>query len=192
MKPRHRVPVLGRAAVAGIAVATMVIAGSGAAWAHVIVQPRSLPKGATDVIFSFSTPNETTNGANVTGLEIDFPTDHPLLSAYAQTKAGWNAAVVTAKLAKPITTDDGTITEAVSKITWTATAGGIPPSQFDLFTISAGQLPSNTASLEFKAIQSYSDGSTVSWIEDTVKGAPAPDHPAPVLKLTGKTKNKKK
>jgi len=161
---------------------------AGPAGAHVIVQPKSLPKGATDVVFSFSTPNETTDNANVTSLEVVFPSDHPLLSALAQTKAGWNAVVTTAPLAKPITTDDGTITEAVSKITWSATAGGIPPSQFDLFTVSVGQLPSNTSKLEFKALEGYSDGSTVSWIEDTVKGAPAPEHPAPVLTLTGKTK----
>ena len=44
------------------------------------------------------------------------------------------------------------------------------------------------SSLEFKAIQTYSDGTSVSWIEDTVKGAPAPEHPAPILKLTGKAK----
>jgi uncharacterized protein YcnI len=188
MRSRHRVRSIGRAAAAAIATTAMIIGAAGAAWAHVIVQPASLPKGATDVIFSFSTPNETTDGANVTALEIDFPTNHPLLSAYAQTKAGWNATVVRSKLPKPITTDDGTITDAVSKITWTATGGGIPPDQFDLFTVSVGQLPSNASSLEFKAIQTYSDGSTVSWIEDTVKGAPEPDHPAPVLKLTGKAK----
>jgi uncharacterized protein YcnI len=172
------------------AVVAALVLGAGAAWGHVVVQPPSLPKGASDAIFSFSTPNETTNGSNVTGLEVDFPTNTPLLSAYAQTKAGWTATVVTAKLAKPVTTDDGTISEAVSKITWTATAGGIPPQQFDLFTVSVGQLPSNTSSLEFKAIQTYSDGTSVSWIEDPVKGAPAPDHPAPILKLTGKAKKR--
>lgn len=171
-----------------MAAAAAVALAAGPAAAHVIVQPKSLPKGSTDVVFSFSTPNETTDNANVTSLEVDFPTDHPLLSALAQTKAGWTAVVTTSPLAKPITTDDGTITEAVSKITWTATAGGIPPSQFDLFTVAAGQLPSNTGKLEFKALEGYSDGSTVSWIEDTVKGAPAPEHPAPALTLTGKTK----
>jgi uncharacterized protein YcnI len=176
--------------VTAMAVVAASVLGASAAWGHVTMQPPSLPKGASDAIFSFSTPNETTNGSNVTGLEIDFPTNAPLLSAYAQTKPGWNATVVSSKLPKPVTTDDGTITEAVSKITWTATAGGIPPNQFDLFTVSTGQLPSNTSLLEFKAIQTYSDGTTVSWIEDTVKGAPAPEHPAPVLKLTGKAKKK--
>jgi uncharacterized protein YcnI len=175
------------AAVVSAAVAVVVFV-AGPASAHVNVQPKSLPKGAQDVVFSFSTPNETTDNANVTSLEVDFPSDHPLLSALAQTKAGWTAVVTTSPLPKPITTDDGTIDEAVSKITWTATAGGIPPSQFDLFTVAVGQLPSNTGKLEFKALQGYSDGSTVSWIQDEVKGAPEPDHPAPVLTLTGKAK----
>ncbi len=47
-----------------------------------------------------------------------------------------------------------------------------------------GPLPTNTKQLVFKAIQTYSDGTTVNWIQRTVKGAPEPDHPAPVLKLT--------
>ena len=185
---RPRITAVGMAATAVLA--TIVLGAERGMGPRASCSHQSLPKGASDVIFSFSTPNETTNGSNVTGLEVDFPTNTPLLSALAQTKAGWNATVVTAKLPKPVTTDDGTITEAVSKITWTATAGGIPPNQFDLFTVSAGQLPSNTSSLEFKAIQTYSDGTSVSWIEDTVKGAPAPEHPAPILKLTGKAKKK--
>jgi uncharacterized protein len=72
----------------------------------------------------------------------------------------------------------------VTKITWTATAGGLEPGQFDLFTISAGPLPTNTKKLEFKALQTYSDGETVSWIQKSVKGAPEPEHPAPTLTLT--------
>ena len=63
---------------------------------------------------------------------------------------GWDATVVTSKLAKPVTTDDGQITEAVSQITWTATGVGIPPHQFGLFTVSVGQLPANTGKLASK------------------------------------------
>ncbi len=57
---------------------------------------------------------------------------------------GWTVAVEKTKLAKPVKTDDGHVTEAVTKITWTATDGGLTPGQFDLFTISAGPLPTNT------------------------------------------------
>ena len=38
---------------------------------------------------------------------------------------GWTVAVEKTKLAKPVTTDDGQVTEAVTKITWTATDGGL-------------------------------------------------------------------
>ena len=80
--------------------------------------------------------------------------------------------------------EGGEITEAVSKVTWTATAGGLEPGQFDLFTISAGPLPTKPSKLAFKAIQTYSDGETVSWIQQSVKGAPEPEYPAPTLTLT--------
>jgi len=176
------------AGIGALVAGALVVVLGGVAWAHVTLQPGSLKKGATDALFSFSVPNESSDGASVTGLEVTFPTDHPLLSVLPQTKPGWSATVATTKLAKPVTTDDGQITEAVSTITWAATAGGVPPDQFDLFTVSVGQLPSDTGSLTFKAIQTYSDGSSVSWIEPVVKGTPAPEHPAPVLKLTGKTK----
>jgi hypothetical protein len=38
----------------------------------------------------------------------------------------------------------------------------------------------------FKAVQTYGDGTVVRWIEDQPKGAPEPEHPAPVLTLKGK------
>jgi len=50
--------------------------------------------------------------------------------------------------------------------------------------LSAGPLPTNTKKLEFAALQTYSDGDVVSWIEPAVKGAPEPEHPAPTLTLT--------
>ena len=50
-------------------------------------------------------------------------------------------------------------------------------------------LPTNTSKLTFKAIQTYSDGTTVRWIQQTVKGAPEPEHPAPTLSLTKANKS---
>jgi uncharacterized protein YcnI len=180
MRVRRSVVVLVLAALAVVLVPT-------AAFAHVTVQPGSLPKGASDAIVGFAVPNESTTGASTVKVEIDFPTSTPLLGVHAQAIAGWTAAVETAQLPKPITTDDGTITQAVSKVTWTATADGIGPDQYLLFSVLAGTLPSNASQLVFKAIQTYSDGSVVSWIEPTVKGAPAPEHPTPILKLTKKS-----
>ena len=166
----------------------LVLAGAGVAaaalpaGAHVTVVPDTAPKGGSEIL-SFSVPNEEQT-ANTVKVEVDLPTKSPIPSVSVKPMPGWTIVADTTKLTKPVTTDDGQVTEAVSKITWTATDAGLAPGQFDLFTISAGPLPTNTSKLTFKAIQTYSDGTTVNWIQATVKGAPEPEHPAPVLTLT--------
>jgi uncharacterized protein YcnI len=150
--------------------------------AHVSVQPGSAPKGSSS-IFAFSVPNEEA-AANTVKLEVSFPTRFPIPSVRVKPMPGWTITVDTTKLATPVKTDDGEVTDAVSKITWTATAGGLAPGQFDLFTVSAGPLPTKPKQLEFPTIQTYSNGDVVRWIQPTVKGAPEPDQPVPVLSLT--------
>ena len=99
---------------------------------------------------------------------------------------GWNVKVKTTKLAKPITTDEGDkLTEQVSQMTWSG--GKIAPGEFLDFPVSL-QMPDKAGTaLTFKAIQTYSDGTVVRWIEPIVKGTPAPEHPTPILKLTKKS-----
>jgi uncharacterized protein YcnI len=177
MKVRRLGPFVG-----SVLVASVIALGAPAAGAHVSVVPSSAPKGGFEIL-SFSVPNEEQT-ANTVTVQVNLPTKYPIASVSIQPKPGWSAVVQTSKLAKPVKTDDGEVTEAATRITWTATAGGLHPGEFDLFTISAGPLPNNTNQLVFKAIQTYSDGTTVDWIQQAVKGAPAPDHPAPVLKLT--------
>jgi uncharacterized protein YcnI len=167
--------------LAALTVAVVVL-GASAAGAHIAVVPDHAPKGGFEIL-NFSVPNEE-QSANTVKVEINVPTKSPIASVSTKPMPGWTIAVDTTKLAKPVQSDDGEVTEAVSRITWTATDGGLAPGQFDLFTISAGPLPTNTSKLTFKAIQTYSDGTTVNWIQSTVKGAPEPDHPAPVLTLT--------
>jgi uncharacterized protein YcnI len=155
------------------------------AGAHVSITPSSMPKGSEGVL-SFNVPNEEDN-ANTVKIEVTFPTNTPIASVLTQPMLGWTATAEKTTLAKPITTDDGQVTQAVSKITWTATDAGLQPGEFDLFTISAGPMPSNTSKLTFKVLQTYSNGDVVSWIEPVVKGAPEPEHPAPTLTLTKAT-----
>jgi hypothetical protein len=87
-------------------------------------------------------------------------------------------------LAEPVTTDDGTITEAVSEIVWTANtaADALAPGQSTDFVVTAGQLP-DTPSLTFKVLQIYSSGEVVRWIELPSAGDPEPESPAPTLSL---------
>ncbi|HZP29780.1 MAG TPA: DUF1775 domain-containing protein, partial [Acidimicrobiia bacterium] len=76
----------------------------------------------------------------------------------------------------------GSFGDVVTKVTWSG--GQIVPGAFDLFTVFGGPLPTKTGKLVFKALQTYSDGSVVRWIETPTKGAPAPENPAPTLTLT--------
>jgi MYXO-CTERM domain-containing protein len=161
----------------------VLFAASAPAWAHVTVHSDDATRGAIDVAVTFRTPNEQDKASTVK-LEVFFPPATPLLGVLVQPHPGWTAVATNAKLATPVKTDDGTITEAVSKVTWTAdsTADGLHPGQSGDFVVTAGQLP-DAPSLTFKALQTYSNGNVVRWIEVAAPGAPAPDHPAPVLDL---------
>jgi uncharacterized protein YcnI len=169
------------ALTAGVALAVLLAAVP--AGAHVTIQPGVAKKGSFSV-FSFSVPNESSTASTVK-LEITFPTDSPIPFVSVQPIPGWTWSADKTTLAKPVKTDDGTITEAVSKLTYSG--GAIAPGEFQLFTISAGPLPTNTKAIEFKVVQTYSDGTVSRWIEDTPKGGPEPENPAPVLKLAGKS-----
>ncbi|MET0920689.1 MAG: YcnI family protein [Acidimicrobiia bacterium] len=176
-----------RSIIGGIVFAVTIALGASTAGAHVSVTPSSAAQGGFQIL-SFSVPNEK-DDANTVKLEVTLPTKSPIAFVSVKPMTGWTITTEKTMLAKPVKTDDGTITEAVSKITWTATAGGLTPGQFDLFTVSAGPLPTNTKKLVFKALQTYSDGDVVSWIEPTVKGTPEPEHPAPTLTLTAAAKD---
>jgi len=170
---RRRAATLGALTLAGLAIAA-------GASAHVTVSPTSLPQGSTAEL-TFKVPNEEST-ANTVTLQLQIPTDHPIAQVLAKPVPGWTIAVHTTKLAKPLTTDDGTFTTAVSEIDWTG--GTISPGQYQDFQISVDPLPSDTTSLTFKAVQTYSNGDVVRWIDLTTAANPNPDHPAPVLTLT--------
>ena len=181
--PRH--PRLLRVALGGGALATALLAlGGGVASAHVTVSAPEATPGGSDAVITFRVPDES-ESARTVGLKVRLPADTPIASVLVQPKPGWSVTVSQAKLATPIKTDDGEVTEAVSEIDWKVSAGGqgIAPGQFDAFSFIAGQLP-DAKSLTFKAVQNYSDGSTTSWIEEPAPGSTAePEHPAPVLTL---------
>lgn len=155
---------------------------AGPAFAHVSVQPETAAKGSFATV-NFKVPNERDDASTVK-LEVTLPTDHPLASVMPQPVPGWKVSITKAKLPKPIEMEGEKITEAPSKITWTAEDKGVEPGQFQQFPLSVGQLPKDAGQLVFKALQTYDDKKVVRWIEPTKEGAPEPENPAPVLKLT--------
>jgi len=158
-----------------------VLLDAGLAAAHVTVSPSSLPQGTSDAILTFRVPNESATAA-VTGLKIQFPLAHPIVLVNPEAGSGWQVSSVKATLSKPITTDDGTFTSTTSEIDWTGST--IPVGQFGEFNVLAQGIPTGTSQLVFKAIQTYSDGTVVSWIQVPDKAVPDPQHPAPTITLT--------
>ncbi|MFE4629114.1 YcnI family copper-binding membrane protein [Streptomyces mirabilis] len=174
---------LRRAGLVTALAATGVLTAAGVASAHVTVHPESYAKGATDGVLTFRVPNEE-NTAGTTKVQVFLPTDHPVLGVLVTPQDGWTAKVTDTKLKTPVKTDDGTVTDAVSEITWTG--GKIGVGQYEDFNVAFGQLPDDTDQLTFKTLQTYSDGKTVRWIEEA-SGGQEPENPAPVLKLTAKS-----
>jgi uncharacterized protein YcnI/predicted anti-sigma-YlaC factor YlaD len=172
MRTAKRLGVLGTIVMGGL------LAVTGSASAHVTAQPNTATQGSYSKI-AFRVPNEEDN-ASTTKLEVTFPADHPIASVETKSVPGWTVQVDKAKLATPLKSDDGDITEAVSKITWTG--GKVTPDTFEEFEVSLGPLPTNTDILVFKAVQTYDNGDVVRWIDTGSEG----EHPAPTVKLTPK------
>jgi uncharacterized protein YcnI len=152
--------------------------------AHITVHADNATAGAADVQVQFRTPNERGN-ATTTKLQVFLPQASPLVGVLVAPMQGWRSLVRVTKLAKPVHTDDGPVTEVASEITWSG--GHIPVGGYLDFAITVGQLPDKAGDLVFKALQTYTDGTVVRWIETAAPGAPEPDHPAPVLHLAAST-----
>src|SRR3954451_8673447 len=154
--------------------AVIVLAAPAAAQAHVTIQPNQAPAGGFARL-DVRVPNEQDNAAT-TKIQLQLPDG--FAEASYEPVPGWKVAVKTAKLAKPIKTDDDTVTEGVKEITWTGKPG-IPPGAFQDFGLSV-QVPGKAGDkLTFKAVQTYSNGQIVRWI-----GPESSDSPAPTVSVT--------
>ena len=155
-----------------------VVLAAGPAFAHVSVDPSEANQGGYDTL-TFKVPNEKDDASTVQ-VEVEIPTDEPIASVSVQPVPGWTATVTKTPLSSPVETDDGQVSEAVSKITWSG--GEIQPGQFQQFPVSMGPLP-KADEIVFKTLQTYSDGDVVRWIEATPASGEEPEFPAAVLTL---------
>ncbi|WP_020663494.1 YcnI family protein [Amycolatopsis benzoatilytica] len=174
-----------RAGVLAATAAATGLLGAGIASAHVSanVYGDQPAKGGYGTIF-FRVPNEDPKLGTVK-VEIDVNPEYGIGSLRTKPIPGWTAEVSKSKLAQPLTTSSGTkITEAVSKVVWTAQPGTkIGTNEFQEFEISGGALPSNVDQLQFPAVQTYEGGKVVNWNQPTPPSGEEPEHPAPTVKL---------
>jgi uncharacterized protein YcnI len=127
--------------------------------AHVTVIPSAARPGETKTL-AFRVLNEKSDATTVE-VDLFIPAG---VTAHASDRRGW------------------TKVESGSQVTWKADApaDAISGEQSKDFEVTVGPLP-RQAQLVFKALQHYSTGEVVRWIQDP---APDADRPAPVLQLT--------
>lgn len=133
-----------------------LVALSSGAQAHVTVQPSEAPAGSF-FAFVVRVPNERDNAAT-TEVTVEFP--EVFASVSFQPKPGWNRDVEMKELDEPITIGDAQVDELVGSVTWSG--GEIQPGEFDEFGFSV-RVPDEPGEIEFKAIQTYSNGEVVEW-----------------------------
>ncbi len=157
--------------------AALALLAPAAAQAHVSIHPNEVPTGSFATL-DIRVPNEMEK-ADTVKVSVQVPPG--FLDVSPEYLPGWSVEVKTSKLAKPVKTDDGEVTEEVKQITWTAEGGqgGIPPGQFLSFPIST-EIPGKAGEeLSFKTLQYYDNGEIVRWI-----GPPDSDEPAPQVDVT--------
>jgi uncharacterized protein YcnI len=164
-----------------------VLAAAGAllvpasAQAHISLHPNTIPAGAFATL-DVRVPGEV-EGAYVKKVDVLFP--QGFTGVDYENVAGWSVKVIESKLAKPIESDDGTIDSQVSQIVWTwnGPLGKVENGQFIDFPLSVA-IPEDAAGkpLEFRTVQSYSNGEVIHWIEPSLTGG----HPSPRINVTAK------
>ncbi len=160
------------------ALGALALALPAGAEAHVSLHPNTLPASSNPTI-DMRVPNEEDKASTI---EVDMQIPPGFLDISTQVPPGWASRVLKRKLATPVKTDAGTITEEVAEVIWTAPArAGIPPGSFLQFPITTAIPDADTGqTLTFKVIQTYSNGDVVRWIE----AANSMNHPAPTVNVT--------
>jgi periplasmic copper chaperone A len=176
---------LARAGVLVSAVLAVLVAGAGIASAHVTVSSADAAPGGFGAL-TFRVPNESETASTV-GLRISIPEESALPSLQVRPVEGWTVTLTTSDLGTPVRSHGEELATYVSVVEFRAAdGGGIRPGEFQEFEFAGGPFPDGGA-LAFPAVQTYSDGTEVAWIEPAVDGRPEPERPAPVLTLTADT-----
>lgn len=160
---------------------TGALTAPAAAGAHISLHPNTIPAGAFATL-DVRVPGEQ-EGAYIKKIDLLFPSG--FTGVDYENVPGWSTQVIETKLATPIKEDGETIDTEVSQIvwSWTGPLGKVNNGQFINFPLSLA-IPDNAAgkALEFKTVQTYSNGQTIHWIQPSLTA----EHPSPRINITAK------
>ncbi|HEX3511877.1 MAG TPA: YcnI family protein [Solirubrobacteraceae bacterium] len=166
-------------------VAVLLTAGAfvlpASAQAHISLHPNTIPAGAFATL-DIRVPGEQ-EGAFVRKVAVLFP--RGFTGVDYENVPGWSTKVIEEKLPTPIKEGGETIDTDVSQIVWTwvGPLGKVNDNQFINFPLSLA-IPEAAAgkALEFRTVQTYSNGQVVHWIDPSLTA----EHPAPRINVTAK------
>jgi uncharacterized protein YcnI len=153
----------------------------GSAGAHISPQDPEAPSGGY-----FTTAFKVGHGCDGSPTtKVAIKMGDGVTSVKPQAVPGWNLSTTTRELDPPIDNHGTQITETVDEVIWEG--GSLPDDQLQMFWISM-KLPEGDAgtAIAFPVVQTCETGETA-WIEPIVDGEEEPEHPAPVIVLTGAT-----
>jgi uncharacterized protein YcnI len=170
-----------RAKTIAVLVAAGALLAPAGAQAHISIHPNTVPAGAFATI-DVRVPGEQ-EGAHVKMVDVLFPAG--FTGVDYENVPGWSVRIIEEKLAKPIVQDGESISSEVSQIvwTWTGPLGKVANGQFIQFPVSVA-IPEDATgkALEFRTVQSYSNGQVVHWIDPSLEA----EHPSPRINVTAK------
>jgi uncharacterized protein YcnI len=147
------------AAAGGVAAAALATP----AWAHVEVEADKPQAGARDVTLTFTGEAESNSGG-IRSERVVLPSGiTPSDVRLKKAPKGWKLTPGS---------DGFTVAGPALKIGADA-----------VWAVTVAQLPTNSTTLSFKTLETYSDGQISRWIEIPQEGQPEPDNPAPTLKV---------
>ncbi|PJJ71943.1 uncharacterized protein YcnI [Diaminobutyricimonas aerilata] len=162
-------------ALALLAGGALAVAAPLAASAHVTVAPDDVDPGDYALV-TVKVPNESAT-AGTSQVAMTLPSDTPFTSVRFVPVPGWTVELQRETLDEPVTVGENEITEAVTRVVWTAAPGSeIADGQLQTFQLSLGPVP-DTGTVLLPTDQTYTDGEVVSWSEED----PDAEHPAPAL-----------
>jgi Domain of unkown function (DUF1775) len=144
----------------------LLAASAPAVFAHAEFDLDEVAPGSI-VALHLSVENESQT-AGTTQVELRFP--QPLVIVELPTAEGWTATAV-----------DGTVGAEAIGVLWVRPTAS--PDEDPSLPLTIGPLPASEGRMQFKVLQTYSDGTEDAWISDWPVGEPEPDKPGPVLDL---------
>jgi periplasmic copper chaperone A len=163
-----------------ILLTTGVLILAASAQAHISIHPNTVPAGAFATL-DVRVPGEQA-GAYVSKVDLLLPPGFTDVDYEAV--PGWSVRTIERKLTTPIEEDGEKIDSEISQLvwTWTGPLGKVQDGQFIQFPLSVTIPDQASGALEFRTVQTYSDGQVVHWIDPSLEA----EHPSPRINVTGK------